>query len=73
MSLDNVYWGGRGNCPECGRFVGHIRGTINPLMGLVRVTGVCKYHGVVDLTHQGWSFDEFDPEDDAFREYEVAR
>ncbi len=59
MSLDNAYWGGRGNCPVCGRFCGHIVGYGGRDMPLSRVTGDCKVHGQVDLTDQAWNWDEF--------------
>lgn len=59
MSHDNVYWGGRGNCPQCGRWCGDIRGQGNEYHGLTKVTGECKVHGTVDLTSQGWGWDDF--------------
>jgi hypothetical protein len=59
MSLGNVYWGGRGQCPKCGRFVGRILGTVSEAIGLVKVEGICKTHGEVDLTEQDWSHDDF--------------
>jgi len=65
MSHDNYYWGGRGNCPKCGRWVGQITGTINYALGeLVKVTGVCKHHGEVDLSEQAWDYDDFDHGED---------
>lgn len=54
------YWGDRGHCPKCGRFVGNILGTTNDLNGLVRVEGNCKKHGTVDITDQEWSCEEFE-------------
>ena len=59
MSLDNVYWGGRGNCPKCGKWCGNIEGVVGEVIGLKSVSGVCKDHGKVDLSHQEWGFDDF--------------
>jgi hypothetical protein len=59
MSLDNYYWGNRGHCPKCGYWVGAIVGTMNGLGELLKVTGVCKVHGEVDITSQDWSWDDF--------------
>lgn len=53
-----IYWGNRGHCPQCGRFCGQIKGYGNA-WGLVRVTGICKVHGEVDLTQQDWSYEDF--------------
>jgi hypothetical protein len=45
----------------CGRFCGNITGEINEL-GIRRVYGTCTKHGEVDLTHQEWTYEEFDAE-----------
>ena len=56
MSYNDSYWGGRGNCPECGKFYGKITGhagyqwegyTAGPY--LAKVSGVCKEHGEVEI------------------------
>jgi len=52
-------WGDRGHCPKCGRFCGNIKGQANEHFGLFKVTGMCKIHGVVDLTQQAWEYDDF--------------
>jgi hypothetical protein len=63
MSYNDCYWGDRGHCPKCGKFCGKITGHGNCELGLIKVTGICKTHGEVDLTHQEWSFDDFFNED----------
>lgn len=63
MSLNDVYWGDRGHCPKCGKWVGNIVGRINDEVGLIKVAGVCTTHGEVDISHQDWIFDDFWGED----------
>jgi hypothetical protein len=46
MGLRDIYWGGRGNCPACGRFCGHILGTVSEEIGIIKVEGVCNKPGV---------------------------
>ena len=65
MSLNNLYWGGRGQCPICGRFCGQITPYGNESRGLWKVTGVCKHHGEVDLTKQEWAADDFFSDEEA--------
>jgi hypothetical protein len=68
VSYDNVYWGGRGQCPKCGRFVGKITASINDRAGILfSVSGICKHHGEVDLTAQDWSYEDFEPEEEKGR------
>ena len=51
------------HCP-CGRFVGHITAEVS-VSGIdkkiVKVTEVCKKHGVVDVTDQDWIYEDFFP------------
>ena len=68
MSLENCYWGGRGNCPVCGKWCGAIVGKIATNgfgdERLDGVSGFCAAHGEVDLSKQDWSWDDFDSDDD---------
>ncbi len=48
-----------GHCPKCGKFCGKIVGTGNEYSGLVKVTGICKIHGKVDLSNQSWGYEDF--------------
>lgn len=48
-----------GHCPKCGKWCGKIMGTITKEWGLKKVEGNCKRHGLVDLSHQSWSVDDF--------------
>ena len=68
MSYNDAYWGGRGNCPKCGRFVCQIKGLVRAGV-LEGVTGVCSTHGKVDLSHQDWGYEDFlaDQEDGSDR------
>jgi hypothetical protein len=52
------FWEDRGHCPACGKFCKNIIGTANSEK-LVKVEGTCKIHGVVDLTDQSWSYEDF--------------
>ena len=65
MSLLNLYWGDRGHCPKCGRFVGDIVGYVSEVKGVTRVEGTCRWHGIVDITHQEWSYSDFVDEETA--------
>ncbi len=56
-----TFYGDLGHCPKCGKFCGGIQGRLNR-MGLHGVTGACKTHGKVDLSHQSWSYDHFENE-----------
>lgn len=61
MSHKDVYWGGRGHCPKCGRFCSGITGHFRGPPGwevLEMVTGWCKHHGLVDLSHQPWDYND---------------
>lgn len=58
MAYTDIYYGGRGQCPKCGRFCRNIVGC-SPDDLPVSVEGECVKHGVQDLTAQGWSWDEF--------------
>ncbi len=52
----------RGHCPKCGKFCKAIQGWFKGLAGeesLYKVTGICKKHGKVDLTHEEWDYDDF--------------
>ena len=55
----SIYWEDRGHCPKCGRFCGSITGYGGDEIGLQKVTGICKKHGLVNLTNQEWSYDDF--------------
>lgn len=48
------------HCPKCGRFVKEISIFANGLDEIVKVEGVCKKHGIVDVTNQDWDYDDFD-------------
>lgn len=50
---------------HCGRFVGNIKATIVGIDDrIIKVTGVCKKHGVVDITDQDWTYEDFFPEEE---------
>lgn len=53
-------WGDRGHCPKCGRFCGEISALVSPDFGIKDVHGRCSVHGIVDLTGQAWSYEDFD-------------
>lgn len=61
--MASCYWGNRGHCPVCGRFVGGIEAMARDT-GLAYVYGKCKRHGYVDITSQDWSWEDFFNEGD---------
>ena len=51
-----------GQCPSCGRFTADVVATIRGWGGDARVAevhGTCRTHGRVDLSDQGWSWEDF--------------
>jgi len=48
---------------HCGRFVGNIKAKLTADNEITKVTGVCKKHGVVDVTDQEWCYEDFFPEE----------
>jgi len=53
-----------GHCPTCGRFCGGIVALISEVDGIRNVAGKCFVHGIVDLTNQPWSCDDFEEENE---------
>ena len=52
----------RGRCPVCGRFCRAVTATRRETdIGacLDTVTGTCRQHGRVDLSHEPWSWEDF--------------
>lgn len=47
-----------GKCPKCGWFCSDIKATATDEC-LKSVAGKCKQHGKVDLSNQGWSWEDF--------------
>ena len=53
-----------GHCPKCGKWVKNIVATVSELEGIKKVEAECKIHGKVDISHQGWSWEDFEGEED---------
>ena len=46
-------------CPECGKFTSKVTATIN-YERIIKVEGICKKHGLVDISGGSWAWENFD-------------
>lgn len=53
------FYGDQGHCPKCGWWLKNIVATCSE-KGIEKVEGECRQHGKVDISLQGWSWEEFD-------------